>query len=43
MGHCNAGVLLGTLGAIEAGMTALDIPHGTGALEAAAASIARPA
>lgn len=43
MGHCNAGVLLGTLGAIEAGMTALSIPHGGGALEAAAASIARPA
>lgn len=43
MGHCNAGVLLGTLGAIEAGLTALDIPHGRGALEAAAASIARSA
>ncbi|CAM3606911.1 alanine--glyoxylate aminotransferase family protein [Paracoccus nototheniae] len=43
MGHCNAGVLLGTLGAIEAGLVALDIPHGPGALEAAAASIARSA
>ena len=43
MGHTNAGVLLGTLGAIEAGLTALGIPHGTGALEAAAASIARSA
>jgi len=43
MGHTNAGVLLGTLGAIEAGLIALGIPHGTGALEAAAASIARSA
>lgn len=43
MGHTNAGVLLGTLGAIEAGLTALGISHGTGALEAAAASIARSA
>ena len=43
MGHTNAGVLMGTLGAIEAGLTALDIPHGPGALEAAAASIARSA
>lgn len=43
MGHTNAGVLLGTLGAIEAGLTALGIPHGTGPLEAAAASIARSA
>ncbi|QBX33689.1 aminotransferase class V-fold PLP-dependent enzyme [Paracoccus liaowanqingii] len=43
MGHCNPGVLLGVLGAIEAGMIVLDIPHGSGALEAAAASIARPA
>ncbi|WP_042251690.1 alanine--glyoxylate aminotransferase family protein [Paracoccus sp. PAMC 22219] len=43
MGHTNAGVLMGTLGAIEAGLTALDIPHGPGALEAAAGSIARSA
>ena len=43
MGHCNAAMMMGTLGAIEAGLTALDIPHGSGALEAAATSIARTA
>ena len=37
MGHVNAHMVLGTLGAIEAGLTALDIPHGRGAVEAAAA------
>ena len=42
MGHANAAQLLGTLAVIEAGMTALDIPHGTGALEAAARVIAAP-
>ncbi|MCG6903462.1 MAG: aminotransferase class V-fold PLP-dependent enzyme [Rhodobacter sp.] len=36
MGHVNSHMVLGTLGAIEAGLTALDIPHGTGALDAAA-------
>ncbi|MDJ0626877.1 MAG: aminotransferase class V-fold PLP-dependent enzyme [Rhodobacter sp.] len=36
MGHVNSHMVLGTLGAIEAGMTALGIPHGKGALEAAA-------
>ena len=41
MGHCNAAMLMGTLGAMEAGLIALDIPHGNGALEAAAASLAR--
>ena len=41
MGHCNAAMMMGALGAIEAGLTALDIPHGHGALEAAATSIAR--
>lgn len=40
MGHVNAHMLLGTLGAIEAGMTALGLPHGAGALDAAAAVIA---
>ena len=43
MGHCNAAMMMGTLGAIEAGLTALDIPHGSSALEAAATSIARTA
>lgn len=36
MGHVNAHMVLGTLAAIEAGMVALDIPHGAGALSAAA-------
>lgn len=40
MGHLSAQSLLGTLAVIEAGMTALDIAHGTGAIEAAAARIA---
>ncbi|MCA0922002.1 pyridoxal-phosphate-dependent aminotransferase family protein [Pseudooceanicola nanhaiensis] len=40
MGHLNAHVMLGTLGTIEAGLTALDIPHGAGALSAAAKVIA---
>ncbi|MEI4470047.1 pyridoxal-phosphate-dependent aminotransferase family protein [Frigidibacter sp. MR17.24] len=41
MGHLNAHMVLGVLGTIEAGMIALGIPHGKGALEAAAAVIAR--
>lgn len=41
MGGCSAHMLLGTLAVMEAGMTALDIPHGLGAVEAAAAVIAR--
>ena len=36
MGHINSHMILGTLGAIEAGLCALDIPHGPGALAAAA-------
>ncbi len=36
MGHLNSHMLLGTLGSIDAGMKALGIPHGSGALEAAA-------
>ena len=36
MGHVNAHMVLGALGSIEAGLTALDIPHGAGGLEAAA-------
>lgn len=35
MGHVNAHMVLGTLSVIEAGLTALDIPHGAGALDAA--------
>jgi alanine-glyoxylate transaminase / serine-glyoxylate transaminase / serine-pyruvate transaminase len=36
MGHVNAHMVLGTIGAIQAGLVALDIPHGQGAQEAAA-------
>ena len=41
MGHASAHMLLGVLGVMQAGMTALSIPHGPGALDAAAATIAR--
>ena len=37
MGHLNPPMVLGALGTIEAGLCALEIPHGKGALEAAAA------
>jgi alanine-glyoxylate transaminase/serine-glyoxylate transaminase/serine-pyruvate transaminase len=40
MGHVSAHMILGTLGAIEAGMKALGLPYGKGALEAAAEVIA---
>ena len=35
MGHTNAPMVLGTLGAIEMGLKALNIPHGTGGTSAA--------
>lgn len=41
MGHVNAHMVLGMLGTIEAGLLALGIPHGTGALEAAAQGLVR--
>ena len=41
MGHVNGHMIMGLLGGIEAGLKALDIPHGDGALSAAAAEIAR--
>ena len=41
MGHVNAHMVLGVLGTIDAGLKALDVPHGHGALEAAAAEVAR--
>lgn len=41
MGHVNGHMIMGMLGGIEAGLTALDIPHGAGALEAAASEIAK--
>jgi alanine-glyoxylate transaminase/serine-glyoxylate transaminase/serine-pyruvate transaminase len=40
MGHVNAHMTLGALAVMEAGLTALDVPHGTGALEAAARVVA---
>lgn len=39
MGHLNPPMLLGALATIDAGLQALGIPHGKGALEAAAAVI----
>jgi alanine-glyoxylate transaminase/serine-glyoxylate transaminase/serine-pyruvate transaminase len=43
MGHVNAHMTLGALAVMEAGMIALDIPHGPGALAAAAAVVAKGA
>ena len=40
MGHVNAQMVMGALGAIDAGLKALSIPHGEAALAAAAAVIA---
>ena len=40
MGHVNAHMTLGALAVMQAGMVALDIPHGPGALDAAAQVIA---
>jgi alanine-glyoxylate transaminase/serine-glyoxylate transaminase/serine-pyruvate transaminase len=41
MGFVNAQMIMGLLGTVEAGLTALDIAHGWGAVDAAAAVIAR--
>lgn len=41
MGHVNGHMIMGLLGGIEAGLSALDIPHGRGALDAAASVIAK--
>jgi len=40
MGHVNGHMIMGLLGGIEAGLSALSVPHGSGALEAAAKVIA---
>ena len=40
MGHVNGHMIMGLLGGIEAGLSALEIPHGKGALDAAAQVIA---
>ncbi|OOY26830.1 septum site-determining protein [Thioclava sp. L04-15] len=41
MGHVNAHMTLGALATMEAGMQALDIPHGRGGIAAAAGEIAK--
>ena len=41
MGHVNGHMIMGLLGGIEAGLSALDIPYGEGALNAAARVIAK--
>ncbi|WEF23771.1 aminotransferase class V-fold PLP-dependent enzyme [Paracoccus sp. S3-43] len=43
MGHANAAMILAALGAMQAGMAALGIPHGPGGLDAAARVLAEPA
>ena len=40
MGHVNAHMIMGVLGTMQAGLIALDIQHGAGALDAAARVIA---
>ena len=40
MGHVNAQMIMGLIGTVEAGLSALNIPHGPGACEAAAKQIA---
>jgi alanine-glyoxylate transaminase/serine-glyoxylate transaminase/serine-pyruvate transaminase len=41
MGHCNAPMVLGTLGAVEMGLKALGIPHGNGGVQAAVEYLGR--
>ena len=43
MGHVNAQMIMGVLGTMEAGLIALKIPHGKGAVEAAASVISETA
>ncbi|WP_278922970.1 MULTISPECIES: pyridoxal-phosphate-dependent aminotransferase family protein [Pseudophaeobacter] len=43
MGYVNGHMIMGLLGGIETGLKALHIPHGQGALAAAATVLARPA
>lgn len=40
MGHVNAAMVIGALGAIETALKALDIPHGAGGVDAAVAALA---
>ena len=41
MGHINAPMILGTLGSVEMGLIALQIPHGAGGVQAAADYLGR--
>jgi len=41
MGHTNAPMVLGTLGAVEMGLNALGIPHGSGGVQAAVEYLGR--
>jgi alanine-glyoxylate transaminase/serine-glyoxylate transaminase/serine-pyruvate transaminase len=41
MGHVNAPMAIGVLAAIEMGLVALGIPHGTGGVQAAVDYLAR--
>jgi alanine-glyoxylate transaminase/serine-glyoxylate transaminase/serine-pyruvate transaminase len=41
MGHTNAPMVLGTLGAVEMGLKALSIPHGSGGVQAAVEYLGR--
>jgi alanine-glyoxylate transaminase / serine-glyoxylate transaminase / serine-pyruvate transaminase len=41
MGHVNAPMVLGTLGAVEMGLIALGIPHGSGGVQAAVEHLGR--
>lgn len=41
MGHVNAQMIMGLLATVQTGLIALDIPHGSGAIEAAAKVVAR--
>lgn len=41
MGHVNAPMILGTLGVVEMALTALNIPHGAGGVQAAAEYLGR--
>jgi alanine-glyoxylate transaminase/serine-glyoxylate transaminase/serine-pyruvate transaminase len=41
MGHVNAPMVIGTLGAVEMGLAALGIPHGPGGVQAAVEYLGR--
>jgi alanine-glyoxylate transaminase/serine-glyoxylate transaminase/serine-pyruvate transaminase len=41
MGHCNAPMLFGTLGAVEMALAALNVPHGRGGVAAAVEYLAK--